>query len=80
LVYLTDTTAHYDIKLDQSNNGLKNTEVSAESTRLALDKTIADMKFALEKAKSDYNAVQEDSAKKLEKAVRDVNKSIVNAT
>lgn len=80
LVYLTDTTANYDIKLDQSRNGLKNTEVSAESTRLALDKTIADTKFALEKAKSDYSALNEDSVKKLEKAERDLNKSIVSAT
>lgn len=79
-MYLTDTTANYDIKLDQSRNALKNAEVSVESTRLQLDKAITDTRFALEKAKSDYGAIEDDSAKKLEKAVRDVNKSIVSAT
>lgn len=51
-----------------------------ESTKLSLDKTIADTKFALEKAKSDYASMTEDSAKKLEKAERDAQKSIVSAT
>ena len=77
---MTDTTANYDIRLDQSRNALKNAQVTVESTRLQLDKAITDAKFALDKAKSDYRTVEEDSAKKLEKAQRDANKSIVSAT
>lgn len=80
LVFLTDTTANYDIRLKQARNALKNAEVSIESTRLGLDKTISDMKFALDKVNTDYNTLVEDSAKKLEKAQRDANKSIISAT
>ena len=80
MVFLKDTTANYDIRLDQSRNAYKNVQVTIESTKLQLDKTIADMKFALEKSRSDYNAMNEDSLRKLEKAQRDANKSIVSAT
>ncbi len=51
-----------------------------QSTRLSLDKAISDTRLALEKVKSDYTAMTEDSAKKLEKAQRDANKSIVSAS
>lgn len=80
MVFLQDTTANYDIRLEQAQNALKNTEVSVESTKLQLDKTISDANFALSKARADLQMIQDDSAKKLEKAERDVNKSLVTAT
>lgn len=80
LIRLQDTTANYDIRLAQAKNALKNTEVSIESTKLQLDKTITDAQFALEKAKADLQMTQDDAVKKLEKAERDVNKSLVSAT
>lgn len=77
---MTDTTANYDIRLDQSRNALKNAQVTVESTRLSLEKAITDTKFALEKARSDYTTMTNDTAKKLEKAQRDASKAIVSAT
>jgi multidrug resistance efflux pump len=80
MVFLEDTTANYDIRLEQAQNALKNAEVSIESTKLQLDKTISDAQFALSKARADFQMMQDDSAKKLEKAERDVNKSLITAT
>ncbi len=66
--------------MEQARNALRNAEVNIESTKLQLDKTIADTKFALEKTKSDYFSITEDAVKKLEKARRDSAKAIVSST
>ncbi len=80
LVSLSDTVANYDLKASQAANGLASTRNAADSTRLALDKTVADALIALNKAKADYETAKQDGAKRLEKAQRDATKSDINSS
>lgn len=80
LARLSDTTANYLLKLEQSKNSLRNADVNIESTKLQLDKAVDDARLALEKAKLAYETTKADGEKRIEKAKRDAEKSNVSSS
>lgn len=80
LARLTDTIGNYSLRFDQAKNGLKNTEVTIESTKISLDKAVSDAEIALSRAQIDYERTLADAEKQLEKAKRDSERTVLNSS